>query len=82
MHYLSTTFQTVFQTAFQKINVEKINNAEDLDVVMPMCNVLEQSKNYRKTTGRLWNYCRDETSNPLSSNSKSLNYKINITGNT
>ena len=49
---------------------------------MPMYNVLEYSKNYRKTTGSLWNYCRDETSNPLSSNSKSLNYKINITGNT
>ena len=25
-----------------------------------MYNLLENSKNYRKTTGRLWNYYRDE----------------------
>ena len=36
-----------------KINGIKIDNAEDLDVVMPMCNLLEYSKNYRKTTGSL-----------------------------
>ena len=27
---------------------------------MPMYNLLEYSKNYRKTTGTLWNYYRDE----------------------
>ena len=37
----------------------KIDNAEDLDVVMPMYNLIEYSKNYRKTTGSLWNYHRD-----------------------
>ena len=57
-------------------------NAEDLDVVMPMYNLLEYSKNYRKTTGSLWNYYRDEPSNPLSSNSESFKYKTSITGNT
>ena len=31
-----------------KINGVKIDNAEDLDVVMPMCNLLEYSKNYKK----------------------------------
>ena len=60
----------------------KIDNAEDLDVVMPMYNLLEYSKNYKKTTGSLWNYYRDEPSDPLSSNSKSFKYKTNITGNT
>ena len=53
-----------------KINGVKIDNAEDLDIVMPMYNLLEYSKNYTKTTGSLWNYYRDERSNPLSSNSK------------
>ena len=43
-----------------KINDTLINNAEDLDVVMPMYNLIEYSKNYRKTTGSLWNYYRDE----------------------
>ena len=49
---------------------------------MPMYNLLEYSKNYRKTTGSLWNYYRDEPSNPLSSNSESFKYKTNIIGKT
>ena len=40
------------------------DNAEDLDIVMPMYNLLEYSKNYRKTTGSLWNYYGDEPNNP------------------
>ena len=40
------------------------------------------SKNYKQTTGSLWNYYRDEPSNPLSSNSESFKYKTSITGNT
>ena len=47
-----------------------------------MHNLLEYSKNYKKTTGSLWNYYRDEPSNPLSSNSESFKYKTSITGNT
>ena len=43
-----------------------------------MYNLLEYSKNYRKTTGSLWNYYRDETSDPLSSNSESLKYETTI----
>ena len=35
-----------------------------------------------KTTGRLWNYYRDELSNPLSSNSESFKYKTSIIGKT
>ena len=49
---------------------------------MPMYNLLEYSKNYRKSTESLWNYYRDEPSNPLSSNSESFKYKTSITGNT
>ena len=32
---------------------------------MPLYNLREYSKNYRKATGSLWNYYRDEPSNPL-----------------
>ena len=71
-----------FINCISKINGVKIDNAEDLDVVMPMYNLLEYSKNYRKTTGSLWNYYRDEPSNPLSSYSESFKYKTNITGKT
>ena len=68
-----------------KIDGVQIDNAEDLDIAMYIGivhNLLEYSKNYRKTTGSLWNYYRDEPSNPLSSNSESFKYKTSITGNT
>ena len=39
--------------AYQKINGVQIDNAEDLDVVTPMYNLLKYSKNYLKTTGGL-----------------------------
>ena len=37
-----------FINCISKNNGEKIDNAEDLDVVMPMYNLLEYSKNYKK----------------------------------
>ena len=42
-----------FTNCISKINNVLIDNAEDLDVVMPMYNLLEYSKNYRKATGSL-----------------------------
>ena len=68
-----------------------INNAEDLDVVIPMYNLIEYSKNYRKTTGSFWNYYRDEPNKESTGgghiaktysirNSKSFDYKKSITG--
>ena len=71
-----------FINCISKINGIQIGNVEDLDVVMPMYNLLEYSKNYWKITGSLWNYYRNESSNPLSSNSQSIKYKTSITGNT
>ena len=65
-----------------KINGVKIDNAEDLDVVMPMYNLLEYIKNYRKTVGSWWNYYRHNPSNPFSSNSESFKYKASIVGKT
>ena len=43
-------------TAFQKLmdyKLIQIDNAEDLDVVMPMYNLFEYSKNYRKAAEKL-----------------------------
>ena len=37
-----------------------IDNAEDLDIVLPMNNLLEYSQNYSMTSGSLWNYYRHE----------------------
>ena len=71
-----------FINCISKINGAKIDNAEDLDVVTPMSNLLEYSKNYKKTTGSLWNYYRDEPTNPPFSNSESFKYKTSISGKT
>ena len=68
------------------INGVIIDNAEDLDVAMPMYNLLEYSKIYRKTTGSLWNYYRDEPSSTIGANnithsilsSESFDYKANF----
>ena len=49
-----------FISCVSKINGESVENAEDLDIVMPMCNLFEYSKNYEKTSGSLFNYYRDE----------------------
>ena len=45
-----------FINCISRINSIKIENAEDLDVVMSMYNLLQYIKNYKKTTGGLWNY--------------------------
>ena len=70
-----------FTNCITKINGVKIDNAEDLDVVMQMCNLLQYSKNYKKTTKNVWNYYRHEPSDTLSSDSESFKYKTSITRN-
>ena len=69
-----------FINCISKINGIKIDNVENLDAVMLMYNLLEYSKNYKKTTGSLWNYYRDQPSDPLSTNSESFKYNTSITG--
>ena len=79
-----------FTNCISKINNVLNNNTEDLDIVMPMYNLLEHSKSYRKTTGSLWNYYRDEPNIPPATdynadpitNSASFKYKTSITGKT
>ena len=72
----------LFINYISKINGIQVDNAENLDVVMPMYNLLEYSKNSKKKnkTGSLWNYYRDEPSDPFS-NSESFKYKTSTTGN-
>ena len=80
-----------FVSCITRINGELIEDADDLDIVMPMYNLLEYSKNYRKTIRSLYNYYRDElnddadnynfaNNNVVSSNT--FNYKNKIIGNT
>ena len=77
-----------FINCISKINGVKADNAEGLDVVVPMYNLIECSKNYRKTTGSLWNYYRDEPNSDTDDNeikysiinSKSFDCKSNFIG--
>ena len=49
-----------FRSCIPKINSTLKDNAEDLDIVMPMYNLLEYSDNYSMTSGSLRNYYKDE----------------------
>ena len=80
-----------FVSCIKGINGELIEDADDLDIVMPMYNLLEYSKNYRKIIGSLYNYYKDELSDDADDNnfdnikvinSTTFNYKNKITGNT
>ena len=79
-----------FVSCITRINGELIEDADDLDIVMAMYNLLEYSKNYRKTIGSLYNYHRDELTNDNNDNfanrnvvnSEAFKYKNKITGNT
>ena len=49
-----------FISSDSKINNTLTDNAEDLDIVIPMYNLIDYSRNFSKTKGSLWNYYRDE----------------------
>ena len=48
-----------FINCISKINNTQIDNAEYIDIVMPMYNLIEYSDNYSKTSGSLWQYCKE-----------------------
>ena len=48
-----------FRSCISKINNTLIDNAEDLDIVMPTYNLFEYNDNYSVTSGIFWNYYRD-----------------------
>ena len=48
-----------FTNCISEINNTQIDNANDIDIVMPIYNLIEYSDNYAKTTGSLWQYCKD-----------------------
>ena len=48
-----------------EINNIEIDNAKDIHIVMPMYNLIEYIDSYSKTSGRLWQYYRDEPNDNL-----------------
>ena len=57
----------------------QVDNAKDIDAVIPMYNLIEYNDNYSKTSGSLWQYYRDEPTDAVV-NSESFKSKIKITG--
>ena len=47
-----------FTNCISEINNTQIDNCKDIDIVMPLYNLLEYSDNYAKTSGTLWQYYR------------------------
>ena len=75
-------------SCISKINGVLVENAEDLDIAMPMYNLLEYRE---KISASLWNYYRDELTDGTNDNngpnknvinSKSFKYQTSITGST
>ena len=70
-----------------EINDEHIDTAENLDIVMPMYNLIEYSDNYQDSSATLYQYKRDEPpeanaiDNLTVDNSNSFKYKVSLLGN-
>ena len=60
---------------------EHFDNADNIDIIMPMYNLIEYSVNYWDTSGSLWQFKRDEENmnneNPdnVTTDSSSFKYK-------
>ena len=50
---------TPFTNCISKINNTQVDSAKDIDIVIPMYNLIKYSDNYSKTSGSLWQYCKD-----------------------
>ena len=65
-----------FTNSINKINNTQVDNAKDL-----VCNLIQYSDNYPKTSGSLWQYYRDEPAVAIA-NSESFKSKVKIRGKT
>ena len=70
-----------FINCISEINNTQIGNALDIDIVMPMYNLIEYSDNYSKTFGSLSQYYKYEPNDNLT-DSQLFKSKIKITGKT
>ena len=70
-----------------EINDEHVDTVENLDIVMPMYNLIEYSDNYQDSSATLYQYKRDEppeadaVTDLTANNSNSLKYEIKLLGN-
>ena len=48
-----------FTECISRINNTQVDDAKCIDIIMSMHNLIEYSDNYSKTSGSLWQYCKD-----------------------
>ena len=65
----------------KQINNTDIDNAKDIDIVMPMYNLINYSDNYAKTSGSLYQHYKDYPNDNIA-DSESFKSKVKITGKT
>ena len=70
-----------FTKCISRINNTDIDNAHDIDIVMPMYKLIEYSDNYSKASGSLWKYYKDDPTDNIT-DSESFKSKVKITGKT
>ena len=70
-----------FTKCISRINNTDIDNAHDINIVMPMYNLIEYSDNYSKASGILWQYYKDDPNDNLP-DSESFKSKVKIIGKT
>ena len=70
-----------FTRCISRINNADTDTAQDIDIVIPMYNLIEYSDNYSKTSGSLWQYYKDDPNDNITQ-SESFKSKIKITGKT
>ena len=66
----------LFTKCINRINNTEIDNAKDIDIVMPMYNLIEYSDNYPKT-GNLYQYYKDYPNDNII-RSESFKYKVKV----
>ena len=54
-----------FTNWINEINNKHVDDAQGIDIVMPIYNLKEYSDNYLKTSGSLWQYGNTKTMNQL-----------------
>ena len=64
-----------FTKCITRINNTDIDNAQDINIVMPIYNLIEYSDNYSKTSGSLLQYYKDDLNDNIE-NSESFKFKI------
>ena len=64
-----------FTNCITEINNTQVDNAKDVDILMPMYNLIECSDNYTKISETLWQYYKDEPNDNLA-DSESFKSKI------